>query len=161
MREICTSGSVRGGGDNVPTYSAVGVPNRRQVAPERGGFMQVAVRGEEVQLAGGERLLEVMQEQASEHPRQHPDRQEEPWSASDPALAIGCDAAARNEAMKMRVVQQVLSPSVQHGQEADLCAEMLWIGGDRAQRLRGRPEQDVVDHGLVLERDDGDLRRAR
>ena len=29
-----------------------GVPNRRQIAPECGGLMQVAVRGEEVQLAG-------------------------------------------------------------------------------------------------------------
>ena len=44
-------------------------------------------------------------------------------------------------------------------EEADLCAQMLWIGGDGAQRLRRRPEQDVVDHGLVLERDDLDLRR--
>ncbi len=34
---------------------------------------------------------------------------------------------------------------------------MLWIGGDLAQRLRGRLEQDVVDHGLVLEGDDLDL----
>ena len=36
---------------------------------------------------------------------------------------------------------------------------MLRVGGDGAQRLRRRPEQDVVDHGLVLERDDLDLRR--
>ena len=61
--------------------------------------------------------------------------------------------------MHMRVMQQVLPPGVQHGQEADLRPQMLWISGDVAQRLRGRPEQDVVDHGLVLERDDLDLRR--
>ena len=63
--------------------------------------------------------------------------------------------------MQMRVMQQVLPPGVQHAQEADLRAQMLWIGGDVAQRLRRRPEQDVVDHGLVLERDDLDLRPAR
>ena len=36
---------------------------------------------------------------------------------------------------------------------------MFWIGGDGAQRLRRRPEQDVVDHCLVLERDNLDHRR--
>ena len=59
----------------------------------------------------------------------------------------------------MRVLRQSLSPGVQHGEEADLCAEMIGIGGDGAQRLGRRAEQDVVDHGLVLERDVGDLGR--
>ena len=119
------------------------------------------MRGEEVQLAGGERLLQVVQEQAPEHPRQHPDRQEEPRPAGDPALPVRRDAAARNEKMNVRVVQQVLPPGVQHAEEADLRAQMLRIGGDGAQRLRRRPEQDVVDHGLVLERDGLDLRPAQ
>ena len=56
---------------------------------------------------------------------------------------------------------KILSPGVQHAEEADLRTEMLGIGGDGAQRLRRRPEQDVVDHGLVLERDDLDLAPAR
>src|ERR1700675_297401 len=34
---------------------------------------------------------------------------------------------------------------------------MLWIGGDRMQRLRCRPEQDVVNHHLILEREGLDL----
>ena len=104
MRGIRTSGSVRDGGGDVPIYSAAGVPNRRQVTPERGGFMEVAVRGEKVQLAGSEGLFEVVQESAPKHPRQHPDRKEEPWSAGDPAFSIGCDATARNKKMNMRVV---------------------------------------------------------
>ena len=127
--------------------------NRRQVTPERRGLLQLAVRGEEVQLAGGERLLQVVQEQAPKHPRQHPDRQEEARSAGDPTLAVRRDATTGNEAVHMRVVHQVLPPGVQHGQEADLRAQMLRIGGDGAQCLRRRPEQDVVDHGLVLEGD--------
>ena len=45
----------------------------------------------------------------------------------------------------MRVVQQILSPAVQHAEETDLRAQMLWIGGDDAQCLRRCPEQDVVD----------------
>ena len=49
------------------------------------------------------------------------------------------------------------NPGVQHAQETDLRAQMLWIGGDLAQCLRGRLEQDIVDHCLVLKGDDLDL----
>jgi hypothetical protein len=38
---------------------------------------------------------------------------------------------------------------------------MLGIGGDRAQSLRHCPEQDVIDRGLILKRDSGDLVRHR
>jgi len=47
-------------------------------------------------------------------------------------------------------------PSVQDTEEADLRAQMLGVGGDDAQRLRCGTEQDIVDPGLVLERDGGD-----
>jgi hypothetical protein len=57
--------------------------------------------------------------------------------------------------MDMGVVMQILSPGVQDGDEADLGAEVLWIGGDRAQCLACCPEQDGVDRLLVLERDLG------
>jgi hypothetical protein len=50
---------------------------------------------------------------------------------------------------------------VEHGGDADARAEMLRIGGDRQHRLRRRPEQQVVDERLVLERDVGDLGRQR
>ena len=67
MREIRTSGSVRDGGGNVPIYSAIGLPGRRQVTPERGRLMQVTMRGEKVQVTSGKRLLQVVQEQPPEH----------------------------------------------------------------------------------------------
>jgi hypothetical protein len=43
---------------------------------------------------------------------------------------------------------------VQHGDEADLGAQVAGIGGDGLER-RGA-EQDVVDHALVLEGNGGD-----
>ena len=52
--------------------------------------------------------------------------------------------------------EEVLSPSVQHRGHADRGPEMLGIGGDRLQRLGRRPEQDVVDDRLVLQRNAGD-----
>src|SRR5208283_48547 len=50
-------------------------------------------------------------------------------------------------------------PTCVYAEEADLCAQMFWIGGDGAQRLRRCPEQDAVNHCLVLERDSLDLPR--
>jgi hypothetical protein len=123
--------------------------------------MQVTVGGEAVQFSGGECLLQVAQEQSTEHPRQHPDRQEEPRPARDPAFAVRCDPAARDKEMNVWVMQEILPPGVQHTEEADLGAEMLGIHCDGAQGLRRRPEQDIVDHGLVLERDGGDQVRHR
>jgi hypothetical protein len=60
--------------------------------------------------------------------------------------------------MDVRMVRQILSLGVQDAEEADLRTEMLGVGGDGAQRLRRRPEQNIVDHGLVPKRDDLDLR---
>ena len=82
----------------------LGVPNWRQMPPERGGFMKVTVRGEELQLTGGEGLFEIVQEQASKHPREHCDRQEEPRPASFPAFTVQRDPAARNKKVNVRVV---------------------------------------------------------
>jgi hypothetical protein len=59
----------------------------------------------------------------------------------------------------MRMMQQVLSPAMQHGEEPDLAPQMLGIGRNGTQRLRAGPEQDVIDRGLVLERDGGDRLR--
>jgi hypothetical protein len=55
----------------------------------------------------------------------------------------------------MRVVVQVLTPSMEHGNESDLGTEVPGIGGNAAQRLCRGAEQDGIDHALVLERDLG------
>ena len=59
----------------------------------------------------------------------------------------------------MRVVVQRLSPGVQQGDCADLCPEMLGVGGDVAHRIGRSTEQDGIHHALVLERDLGCRRR--
>jgi hypothetical protein len=48
---------------------------------------------------------------------------------------------------------------VQHGGDADSGAEMLGVSRDRQHRLGGRPEQEIVDHRLVLIGDIADWRR--
>lgn len=96
--------------------------------------------GEEIQRAGSECLVEVAQEQSPKQARQHLDRKEEPGPARDPTLAVGRNSPAGNQEMDVWVMQQILSPGVQHTEEADLRTQMLWIGGDGTQRLRRRPE---------------------
>src|SRR3984893_3490296 len=61
--------------------------------------------------------------------------------------------------MQVRMMQQCLAPGVEDGEEAELCAEMLGIGGDRLQGFGGGVEQDVVDRSLVVMGDRGDLSR--
>lgn len=72
-------------------------------------------------------------------------------------LAIGTESATWDHTMQMGVMQQILSPGMQNGDEADLTRQVLGIGRDRAQGLGGGVKQDLVDHGLVLVRDRGDL----
>ena len=59
----------------------------------------------------------------------------------------------------MRVMLQVLPPGVEHGHQPDRRAEMLGVGGDAAQRLGRRLEQQAINDGLVLDGDRGDRRR--
>ena len=61
--------------------------------------------------------------------------------------------------MDVRVVIEALSPGVQDSGEADVGAEVLWIGGDRRERLSRGREQQSIDLGLVLVGDGTDLRR--
>ena len=112
------------------------LPGRCQVAPERRRLKQMTMFGEEVQRARGERFLQVPQEQASKHPRQHPHRQKEPRPAGGPALPVRCDTAAGNQEMDVRVVGHGLTPGVHHAEEADFRTEMLGVGCDGAQCLR-------------------------
>lgn len=48
------------------------------------------------------------------------------------------------------MVRERLTPGVQDHRHTDLGAEVLLVGGDRAQRLGRRLEQDGVDDRLVL-----------
>jgi len=53
----------------------------------------------------------------------------------------------------MRMMLHGLAPGMQHGDRADLGAEVARIGGDGAQRVRGGSKENVVDDPFVLECD--------
>ena len=102
---------------------------------------------------------EPFEEEAAEQARQHAHGQEEAGLAGDPARPVRRQAAAGNDDVDVRMVGQRRAPGVEHGGEADARAQMLRVGGDGGQRLGGGPEQEVVDGGLVLERDGADRSR--
>ena len=103
---------------------------------------------------------EAFEKQATKEARQHAHGQEEAGLAGDPARPVQRQAAAGNdERGAMRVMGERRAPGVQHGDQADLGAQMLGVGGDGAQRLGRGLEQQIIDSGLVLERDRADRRR--
>ncbi len=61
----------------------------------------------------------------------------------------------------MRVQEQVLTPGVQHGEETDLSAQMLGIGGDGEQGFGTDLEQEVVEDLLILQGERSKLMRER
>jgi hypothetical protein len=50
-------------------------------------------------------------------------------------MAIGREAAAGHDAVKVGMVEQVLTPGVEDGEESDARTQMLRIGGDGEQGL--------------------------
>ena len=59
--------------------------------------------------------------------------------------------------MQMGMKKQILSPAVEHGEKADLGAQMFGIGSDGGQGLGRGSEQNAVDEIFVLVGDGGDL----
>ena len=133
-----------------------GLAQRREVRSELVRILEIGEIGEELQFAASVHGFETLQEQAPEQAGEHANRQEEAGPAGDPTLAIRRYAAARNDAVDMGMVIEVLAPGVQDGGDADVGAEVLGVGRDGRERLgRGR-EQQSIDLGLVLVGDRAD-----
>lgn len=123
-----------------------------QQTPESPRITQRLQRSVEGQRSGLERGLEEGQELTTEQAAQDPHRQEEPVAAGDPSGPVRGEAAPRNDAVHVGMMQQILAPGVQDGEDADLCAEMLRVGGNLEESLRGRAEEEAVDDLGILKR---------
>ena len=104
------------------------------------------------QFAGVECFEQAFEKKAAVEPREDVDWQEEAGAAGDPT-SIGREAAARHNAMDVRVMGQGLAPAVQDCDHAGLGAEIFGIGSDGADRLGRGLEEDIVDDRLVLQGD--------
>src|SRR5258708_6765772 len=63
--------------------------------------------------------------------------------------------------MQVRVMLQVRPPGVKDGEEADLRTQMFGVGGYGSQSFGHGPEENAVNHLLVLVGDRGNLFRHR
>jgi hypothetical protein len=91
-------------------------------------------RAGQAQISVTEGLLEAVHELPAEHTAQNSHRKEKGIARMHPALVIRGKTSGRDHAMDMRVMQQVLAPSVKHAEETDFCAEVLRIRRDLQQR---------------------------
>ena len=157
-REIGKHG-FRPGEGSLGVDDPLGAAQRRERGVEGSLVGEGLEAAEEDEATGRMQGCEPFEEEPAEETRQHPHGQEEAGLAGDPARTVRRQAAAGNDDVDVRMVGERRAPGVQYGGQADARAEMLRVGGDRGQRLRGGPEEEVVDGRLVLERDRADRRR--
>ena len=115
----------------------------------------------QAQIPIAECSLEPGYEFPAEHSAQDSDRKKEGIARMNPALVIWGQAAGRDHAVDMRVMQKVLAPGVKHTEETDLCAEMRRIGGGLQQGGGAGAEQQVIEKLFVMERQRSQLVRQR
>ena len=99
-----------------------GFAQRREIGPKRVLRFEL---GQELQFTRSMHGLETLQEQAPEQARKHANRKKEILPASNPPITMRGDAAARHDAMHMRVMIEVLTPGVQDGGDADVGAKVF------------------------------------
>jgi hypothetical protein len=61
--------------------------------------------------------------------------------------------------MDMGMESKLLTPGVQHGEEAEFCAEVSRVASDFEKSFRTGAEQQIVDDFLILQDQWGELRR--
>ena len=133
------------------------VAQRIEITAESLGILKGLEGREEVEFTGVEGLLQIGQEQSAESAGQHPYGQEEIGAARNPTGTVGRDPATRNDTMQVGMKKQILSPTVQYREEADLGAQMLGIGSNGGQGLGRGSEQNAVDEIFVLVSNGRDL----
>jgi hypothetical protein len=137
------------------------------VLPEEGAeesseslrFRQKLEVSVETELAVGEGPFESVDKLAAENTSQYLSREEEAIAGVDPALVIGGEAAGRNHAMDMGMMFQLLVPTMEHAEEADFGAQVAGITRHFEQGFSTGPEQQTVDHLLVLQGQGGESPR--
>src|SRR6202011_6258805 len=63
--------------------------------------------------------------------------------------------------MDMGMESKLLTPGVQHGEEAEFCAEVSRVASDFEKSFRTGAEQQIVDDFLILQDQWRELRRKR
>ena len=102
-------------------------------------------------------LLEFLEEEAPEQAGEDLDGGEEGGASGSPHAGRDIEPGIGDDDMKMGMEEHLLVPCVEDGGAACMQAATAWVCGDRFQRRRGGPEEDVEDDLAVCERDLCDL----
>ena len=104
------------------------------------------------ELSIAESSFQVCHEFGPEEAAEYLDRKKKLPATRNPAALVERDAAARNHAVEVGMMIEVLSPGMQHCQKANASAQVSGIARDSSQGFGGGAEQDAIDQPLVLER---------
>jgi len=74
--------------------------------------LQLAV---EAEFSAAPGALQIGNEFRAEKPAEHFHGKEKPRAAGNPTCPAGSDATAGDDAMKVRMMMQILAPGVEHG----------------------------------------------
>src|ERR1700722_14790599 len=113
----------------------------------------------EMELAFLEGPLETGNELAPDDATKPLDGEEKCGGLFYPLRVIERQTTGRNNAMDMGMESKLLTPGVQHGEEAEFRAEVLRIASDFEKCFRTGAEQQIVDDFLVVQTQCGKLRR--
>ena len=113
----------------------IGAEQRAQKSRERRRRSEMVQCAVKFQLASGVEFAQACHELTAEHAAEDLHRQEEVMPSWNPMAVVWGQAAGRDDAVDMWMVQQLLIPGVQHAEEADLRAQVSGIAGDLEQRL--------------------------
>jgi hypothetical protein len=105
----------------------------------------------ELKLVVPEELSESLCELAAEYATERDDRQEEAVRGIDPSGTVASKAAGGNDVMHVRMMLKVLSPGVQHAEEADLSSKVLRIACHLQHGCGAGRVKQIIDDSLVAE----------
>ena len=107
-------------------------------------------------------VLSDRRQTSAKHATQDLHREEERIARMDPPRAGRARGRPTGiDAVDVRVVQQILSPRVEHAEKADRGTEMLRRAGDLEERGGTRLEEQVVDDPFILQGQPRELVRER
>jgi hypothetical protein len=105
----------------------------------------------EAQLALPEVAFQSGDKLAAKDPPEQQDAKKEARACWNPMGVIERQSAGGHDAMRVRVMFELLIPSVEHAEEADLGAEMFGIASDFEERFGAGLQQEMVQDLLVLQ----------
>jgi hypothetical protein len=79
------------------------------------------------------------------------DGQEEGVFGVNPPFSVRTDSSTRNDAVNMRMKEQVLTPCMKDAEETNLRPEMFGIAGHLAECFSNGAKQQAVEFGRILQ----------